>query len=188
LFQLISSRFLTIITLLLPVWCTCPPCTWYCTICTGTEYFLVVLFRFCILSYADSTESVILSCPFPLIPPLSSPYSGASLPTVTSCLSCGPVRYTNSSACFILKILLSPVPSLLCTYYSSRDGVLCLLSLFLLLSTLITLDSFSLFLCPNLALSFAVVTVCDIYNNVSALCNLTVVSSFTAYSVFSIVA
>jgi hypothetical protein len=63
--------------------------------------------------------------------------------------------------------LLSPVPSLLCTYYSCRDGVLCFLSLFCFLSTLATLDSFSLFLCPNPALSFTDVSVCLIYNNVS---------------------
>jgi hypothetical protein len=112
---------------------------------------------------------VLISCPFPLKPPLSSPYSDTSLPTVTSCLSCGPVRYTHSSAC-IPKILLSPVPSLLCTYYSSRDGVLCLLSLFLFLSTPATLDNFILFLCPDPALLFTAVSVCDIYNNVSALC------------------
>ena len=64
--------------------------------------------------------------------------------------------------------LLSPVPLLLPTYYSSRDGVLCFLSLFLFLSTLATLDSFSLFLCPNPALSFTAVSVCLVYNNVSA--------------------
>jgi hypothetical protein len=42
------------------------------------------------------------------------------------------------------------------------------LSLFLFLSTLATLDSFSLFLCPNPALSFTAVSVCLVYNNVSA--------------------
>jgi hypothetical protein len=148
---------------------------------------------------------VILSCPFPLIPPLSSPYSGTSLPTVTSCLSCGLVQYTHSSACCIPKILLSPVPSLLHTYYSSQDGFLFLLSFFLFLSIHAFLDSFSLFLCPNPALLFTVVSVCDINNNVSALCllverflvvfslyfgscNLTVLSSFTACSFFSMVA
>jgi hypothetical protein len=66
------------------------------------------------------------------------------------------------------KNLLSPVASLLRTNYSSWDGVLCFLSLFLFLLTYVTLDSFSLFLCQNPALSFTAVSVCLIYNNVSA--------------------
>jgi hypothetical protein len=39
---------------------------------------------------------------FPLLPPLSPPFSGTSLPT--SCLSCGPVLCTHSSACCTPKI------------------------------------------------------------------------------------
>jgi hypothetical protein len=93
---------------------------------------------------------------------------GEYWPTVmrwaTSYLSCGlVVRYS---------VLTPRAPSLLRTYHSSWDGVLCFLALFLFLSTLATLDSFSLFLCPNPALSFTAVSVCLIYNNVSALVSL----------------
>jgi hypothetical protein len=105
LFQLISPRFLTSITLLLPIWCTCPQCTWYCTIGTGTEYFLVVLFRFCILFYADSTKSVILSCPF-----------SADTSTELSIL-----RYVPPYGYFLFVLWSSTAYSLLCLLYTENS-------------------------------------------------------------------
>jgi hypothetical protein len=66
-----------------------------------------------------------------------------------------------SGTVYSLPFLLFTVNllSLLCTYYSSQDGVLCFLSLFISLSTPATLDTLNLFLCPNPALSFTVVSI-----------------------------
>jgi hypothetical protein len=105
LFRLFSSRFLTSITLLRPVWCTCPLCTGYCTIGTGTEYFLVVLFHFCILSYAASTKSVILSCPF-----------SADTSTKLSVL-----RYVSLYGYFLFVLWSGTVYSLLCLLYTKNS-------------------------------------------------------------------
>jgi hypothetical protein len=69
-------------------------------------------------------------------------------------LSCGPVQCAHFSVYCAPKIYLAQYLH----YYALTTVV----------EMEATLDSFSLFLCPNPALLFIAVSVCLIYNNVSA--------------------
>jgi hypothetical protein len=80
-------------------YCLCLPSARYCTSlyffdsASSSTLLLRFFYRACISCFT-----------FLLLPPLSPPFSGTSLPTATSCLSCGPVLCTHSSACCTPKI------------------------------------------------------------------------------------
>jgi hypothetical protein len=156
LFLLISLGFLTSFTTVLLVLSLPPVYLVLCFSSTSTSFCcstISILYLLLRLFYA----ACVTCFTFLLLPPLSPPYSGTSLPTATSGLSCGPVLCTHSSACCTPKIYLVQ-----CLYYYAPTTVVemesSVFSLFFF-STLATLDTFNLFLCPNPALSFTVVSI-----------------------------